>query len=109
MQCKALFGYIPEYMFYFQQVAVKVIDKKKAREDAYVRKNLRREGKLVQQVRHRHVVRLHEVMETENSYYMVMELCRGGDLMEVRTMNCTNACMKVVKTIPRLQRVKRVT
>jgi Neu-associated kinase len=61
---------------------VKVIDKKKAKEDAYVRKNLRREGKLLQAVRHRNVVRLYEIMETENSYYLVCELCEGGDLMD---------------------------
>ncbi|CAH1777992.1 unnamed protein product [Owenia fusiformis] len=65
-----------------EKVAVKVIDKKKAKEDAYVRKNLRREGKLLQVVRHPNVVQLYEVMETENSYYIVTELCRGGDLMD---------------------------
>ena len=64
-------------------MAVKVIDKKKAREDAYVRKNLRREGRLLQQVRNRYVVQLYEIMETENSYYLVMELCEGGDLMDL--------------------------
>ena len=58
------------------QVAVKVIDKKKAKEDVYVRKNLRREGKLLQLVRHRHVIQLLEIMETENSYYLVTELCQ---------------------------------
>lgn len=67
---------------YVFQVAVKVIDKKKAKEDAYVRKNMRREGKLLQLVRHKNVVRLYEIMETENSYYLVTELCRGGDLMD---------------------------
>ena len=61
---------------------MKVIDKKKAKEDAYVRKNMRREGKLLQVVRHKHVVRLYEIMETENSYYLVSELCEGGDLMD---------------------------
>ena len=62
---------------------MKVMDKKKAREDAYVRKNLRREGKLLSAVRHPNVVQLLEVMETENSYYLVTELCGGGDLMEL--------------------------
>ena len=63
-------------------MAVKVIDKKKAKEDAYVRKNLRREGKLLQMVRHPNIIKLYEVMETENSYYLVTELCEGGDLMD---------------------------
>lgn len=64
-----------------RQVAVKVIDKKKAKEDAYVRRNMRREGRLLQQARHRNIVQLLEVMETENSYYIVTEFCGGGDLM----------------------------
>ncbi|ESP01093.1 hypothetical protein LOTGIDRAFT_140020 [Lottia gigantea] len=65
-----------------EKVAVKVIDKKRARADSYVRKNLRREGKLLQMVRHPNVVKLLEIMETENSYYLVTELCQGGDFMD---------------------------
>ena len=53
-----------------------MIDKKKAKADAYVRKNLRREGKLLQAVRHENVVSLFEIMETDNSYYLVTELCQ---------------------------------
>ena len=66
----------------FLQVAVKIIDKKKSREDSYVRKNLRREGKILQMIRHANIVQLLEIMETQNSYYLVTELCRGGDLMD---------------------------
>ncbi|XP_052242550.1 hormonally up-regulated neu tumor-associated kinase homolog A-like [Dreissena polymorpha] len=65
-----------------ERVAVKIIDKKKSREDSYVRKNLRREGKILQMVRHSNIVQLLEIMETQNSYYLVTELCRGGDLMD---------------------------
>ncbi|KAJ8315381.1 hypothetical protein KUTeg_007531 [Tegillarca granosa] len=65
-----------------EKVAIKVIDKKKVKEDSYVRKNLRREGKILQMVRHPNVVQLYEIMETENSYYLVTELCKGGDLMD---------------------------
>ena len=63
-------------------MAVKIIDKKKSREDSYVRKNLRREGKILQMIHHPNVVHLLEIMETQNSYYLVTELCRGGDLMD---------------------------
>jgi len=59
-----------------------VIDKKRAKADPYVRKNLRREGRLLQQIRHQHVVQLMEVLETEHSYYLVTEYCAGGDLMD---------------------------
>ena len=67
-----------------------MIDKAKAKADAYVRKNLRREGKLLQVVRHSNVISLLEIMETENSYYLVTELCqvrgrwRGGGRGEGR-------------------------
>lgn len=65
-----------------EKVAVKIIDKKKSMEDSYVRKNLRREGKILQMVRHPNIVHLLEIMETQNSYYLVTELCHGGDLMD---------------------------
>ena len=59
-----------------------MIDKKKAKEDAYVSKNMRREGKLLQMIIHPNIIQLYELMETENSYYLVTELCEGGDLMD---------------------------
>ncbi|CAI5683239.1 hormonally up-regulated neu tumor-associated kinase homolog A isoform X1 [Oreochromis niloticus] len=65
-----------------EKVAIKVIDKKKARQDSYVQKNMKREPRIHQMVRHPHIVVLLETLETENSYYMVMELCAGGDLMD---------------------------
>ncbi|XP_061668579.1 hormonally up-regulated neu tumor-associated kinase isoform X2 [Syngnathoides biaculeatus] len=60
----------------------KVIDKKKARQDPYVQKNMKREPRIHQMIRHPNVVVLLETLETENGYYMAMELCGGGDLME---------------------------
>ncbi|XP_063078204.1 hormonally up-regulated neu tumor-associated kinase homolog A [Engraulis encrasicolus] len=65
-----------------EKVAIKVIDKKKARQDAYVQKNMKREPRIHQMIRHPNVVLLLETLETENCYYMAMELCCGGDLME---------------------------
>ncbi|XP_077567211.1 hormonally up-regulated neu tumor-associated kinase homolog A [Stigmatopora nigra] len=65
-----------------EKVAIKVVDKKKARLDSYVHKNMRREAYIHQMIRHPNVVVLLETLETENSYYLVLELCAGGDLME---------------------------
>ncbi|XP_057679540.1 hormonally up-regulated neu tumor-associated kinase homolog [Corythoichthys intestinalis] len=65
-----------------EKVAIKVIDKKKARQDSYVHKNMKREAYIHQMIRHPNVVVLLETLETENSYYMVLELCAGGDLMD---------------------------
>lgn len=64
------------------QVAVKVIDKKKARTDSYVSKNMRREARLLQSQHHPNIIQLYEIIETDNSYYLVTELCTGGDMMQ---------------------------
>ncbi|CAG5873341.1 hormonally up-regulated neu tumor-associated kinase homolog A [Menidia menidia] len=64
-----------------EKVAVKVIDKKKAKKDSYVTKNLRREGQIQQMISHPNITQLLDILETENSYYLVMELCPGGNLM----------------------------
>ncbi|XP_077783428.1 hormonally up-regulated neu tumor-associated kinase isoform X1 [Podarcis muralis] len=64
-----------------EKVAVKVIDKKRAKKDTYVTKNLRREGQIQQMIRHPYIAQLLDILETENSYYLVMELCPGGNLM----------------------------
>ncbi|XP_051540034.1 hormonally up-regulated neu tumor-associated kinase homolog A-like [Myxocyprinus asiaticus] len=64
-----------------EKVAVKVIDKRKAKKDSYVTKNLRREGQIQQMIRHPNITQLLDILETKNSYYLVMELCPGGNLM----------------------------
>lgn len=64
-----------------EKVAIKVIDKRRARKDTYVTKNLRREGQIQQMIRHPNITQLLDILETENSYYLVMELCPGGNLM----------------------------
>lgn len=59
-----------------------MIDKKKARTDTYVSKNMRREARLLQLQHHPNIVQLYEIIETDNSYYLVTELCMGGDMMQ---------------------------
>lgn len=54
-----------------------MIDKKKAQQDPYVSKNFRREAKLLQMVHHPNILQLLEVVETDNSYYLITELCSG--------------------------------
>lgn len=56
---------------------MKIIDKKKALQDPYVAKNFKREAKLLQKLHHPNIVQLYEVIETENNYYLITELCSG--------------------------------
>lgn len=56
---------------------MKIIDKKRAMQDTYVAKNFKREAKLLQKLRHPNIIRLYEVIETENNYYLITELCSG--------------------------------
>ncbi|NWS86175.1 HUNK kinase, partial [Toxostoma redivivum] len=65
-----------------EKVAIKVIDKRKAKQDYYVLRNMKREPRIHQMIKHPNIVRLYETLETDNSYYMVMELCLGGDLLD---------------------------
>ncbi|NWU90618.1 HUNK kinase, partial [Upupa epops] len=65
-----------------EKVAIKVIDKRKAKQDSYVLKNMKREPRIQQMIKHPNVVQLYETLETDNFYYMVMELCLGGDLLD---------------------------
>ncbi|NXX47088.1 HUNK kinase, partial [Tricholaema leucomelas] len=65
-----------------EKVAIKVIDKRKAKQDSYAFRHLKREPRIHQMIKHPNVVQLYETLETANSYYMVMELCLGGDLLD---------------------------
>ena len=47
-------------------MAVKIIDKKQAHQDKYVARNMRREAKIMQMIRHPNIVQLLEVVETEH-------------------------------------------
>ena len=44
------------------KVAVKIINKEKARKDPYVYKNLRREGRLLQRGHHKHVITIYDTL-----------------------------------------------
>ncbi|KAI6650346.1 MAP/microtubule affinity-regulating kinase 3-like [Oopsacas minuta] len=75
-----------------ERIAIKAVDKNKAKDDSYVFKNLRREARIMQLLSHPNIIRLLEVVETENSYYMVMELVSGGDVMH-HIMSSKHSCL----------------
>ncbi len=64
------------------KVAVKVINKREVLKRNYLRANLRREACMMQRMQHPHIIQLFEVMETENCYYIVMELIDGIEFVK---------------------------
>jgi len=62
------------------QVAVKIIKRKKLDERAEVLLN--REVKHHEKLRHANIVRLHTWIQGPSKYYLVMEYCAGGDLLQ---------------------------
>ena len=66
----------------FFKVAVKVINKREVLKRNYLRANLRREACMMQRMQHPHIIQLYEVMETENCYYIVMELIDGIEFVK---------------------------
>eukprot|EP00118_Oscarella_pearsei_P001406 m.7359 g.7359 ORF g.7359 m.7359 type:complete len:620 (+) comp18475_c0_seq1:293-2152(+) len=65
-----------------QKVAVKVLEKTVAMSNSYLQRSFRRESLMLQKIRHRNVVRLYEVLESENHFYLVTELVSGGELQK---------------------------
>lgn len=61
---------------------MKIIDKRLVAKREYVRKNLRREAVVLQRLSHPNIIRLYEVLETSNNYYLVMEFAEGGPFMK---------------------------
>ncbi|ESO01219.1 hypothetical protein HELRODRAFT_81872 [Helobdella robusta] len=71
------------HVYTAKKVAVKIIDKKTCIENSYASKNMKREAKIWKKIDHRNVVKLLDVLETNNGYYLITELCGGSDLKSV--------------------------
>ena len=59
-------------------MAIKIIDKTKLNEDNL--KKIFREVQIMMQLRHPHIIRLYQVMETEKMIYLVTEYASGGEI-----------------------------
>ena len=63
-------------------MAVKIVPKKAVLLREYVKRSVRREAMLLQKLDHPNIVRMYEVMETENSYYLVLEFAETGEFIK---------------------------
>ena len=64
-----------------KKVAIKIINKKSAPKDM-LSKFLPREIETLRAAEHENVIKLYEVIETEDRAYLVLELAEGGDLLD---------------------------
>ena len=65
---------------------MKIVSKKNAPKD-YLTKFLPREIQCIHKLRHKHIVRMLEVLETERSMYIVMQEAENGDLLDFINAN----------------------
>ena len=64
-----------------EKVAVKILEKSKIKEQADVRR-VNREIKILKKSVHRNIIQLYEVLDTQNSIYLMMENCEGGEMFD---------------------------
>ncbi|XP_062578305.1 serine/threonine-protein kinase SIK3-like isoform X1 [Saccostrea cucullata] len=62
------------------KVAIKIIDKEQLDEDNL--KKIYREMRIMKLLKHPHIVRLYQVMETERMLYLVTEYASGGEIFD---------------------------
>ena len=58
------------------QVAVKILEKSRIKEQADVRR-VNREIKILKKSRHGNIIQLYEVLDTQNTIYLIMECADG--------------------------------
>lgn len=63
------------------RVAVKILNRDKMK-DTKLDQKIKREIKILKLLRHPHIIRLYEIIETQSDIYMVMEYVSGGELFE---------------------------
>lgn len=61
-------------------VAVKIVKKAGLTQEEL--EKMRKEVSIMRMIEHKHVVRLYQVLETENKLYMFLEFGEGGDLQQ---------------------------
>ena len=72
---------LAEHSLTGQRVAIKIINKIKM-EQMVMQEKLRREINILQLLRHPHVIRLYELIDTPTDLFMVMEYVQGGELFD---------------------------
>ena len=65
-----------------EKVAIKIIDKTQLQEDPLNLKRVESEISILKIVKHKNIISLYEILETEEKIYLIMELCEKGELFD---------------------------
>lgn len=63
------------------QVAVKILEKSRIKEQADLRR-VNREIKILKKAKHDNIIQLYEVLDTTNSIYLIMECAEAGEMFD---------------------------
>jgi len=62
-------------------VAIKILEKKKIKEEADVER-VTREINILKMIRHPNIIQLYEIIETPKQLYLIMEYIKNGELFD---------------------------
>eukprot|EP00929_Paragymnodinium_shiwhaense_P079133 TRINITY_DN41144_c0_g2_i3.p1 TRINITY_DN41144_c0_g2~~TRINITY_DN41144_c0_g2_i3.p1 ORF type:complete len:554 (-),score=95.47 TRINITY_DN41144_c0_g2_i3:6-1667(-) len=64
-----------------ERVAVKILERDRVKEVADVER-VAREIRILKIIRHPHIIKLYEIIETPHALFLIMEYCSGGELFD---------------------------
>ena len=64
-----------------ESVAIKILEKDKIKDNSDV-KRVTRELHILKQLRHPNLIQLYEIIETQTTLYLIMEMASGGELFD---------------------------
>ena len=65
-----------------ENVAIKIIDKTQLQEDPLNLKRVESEISILKIVKHKNIISLYEILETQKKIYLIMEYCEKGELFD---------------------------
>ena len=70
---------LAKHIFTGEKVAIKILNKEIISKNSDIKK-IKKEITILQKLKHKNIIQLYEIMETNKSLYIVMEYCEGKDL-----------------------------
>ena len=65
-----------------EKVAIKILNKEKINKSSDIKK-IKKEITILQKLKHKNIIQLYEIMETNKNLYIVMEYCEGKELFDL--------------------------